>query len=332
MFDCSISVIIPAYNVEKYIKSALDSLKKQAELPNEVIVINDGSTDGTLAVAESFMFPVKYQVVSIKNGGQGRARNLGVALASSEYVYFFDADDLLTEDFISSIKECIRINMQPDIVLFSAASFNDSEYRGSRSVAYSRGFSGSFASRIDLLEEGFKSDGLFCSPCLYVSKKSLWGGDRLQFGQYYFEDEAIFFPLIFSCNSFVVFDRVFFLRRNREESTMTMVRNQRHVMGALNCLELSLSLYAMKGISNKERWHIANRIKGQFIQYLLTVRACNEKISYGTIFLASKKMRNFGLIIWAFAYAARLDEIEFLRRAWKIIYKSKISIKNWLLN
>jgi glycosyltransferase involved in cell wall biosynthesis len=108
MADCSISIIIPAYNVEKYLKAAMDSIKEQSELPDEVILIDDGSTDRTLKVAKAFEFPVPYQVVSIENGGQGNARNLGVSLASSEYVHFFDSDDLLTKNFISSIKDQIR--------------------------------------------------------------------------------------------------------------------------------------------------------------------------------------------------------------------------------
>src|SRR5690606_25879803 len=110
MAECSISIIIPAYNVEKYLKAALDSIKEQTELPDEVILIDDGSTDGTLDVANAFEFPVPYQVVSIENGGQGKARNLGISLASSEYVYFFDSDDLLVDTFVASMKELIDKN------------------------------------------------------------------------------------------------------------------------------------------------------------------------------------------------------------------------------
>src|SRR5690554_571502 len=141
----TVSIIIPAYNVEKYLKAALDSIKAQTELPDEVILIDDGSTDKTLAVAEEYGFSIPYKVLSIENGEQGNARNLGVSLASSEYVYFFDSDDLLRSDFIGSIKDQIRTNQSPGIILFSGESFNDSEYQGSRWVNYRRGFSGVFS-------------------------------------------------------------------------------------------------------------------------------------------------------------------------------------------
>jgi glycosyltransferase involved in cell wall biosynthesis len=98
----SISIIIPAYNVEKYLKIALDSVKYQTELPDEVILVDDGSIDETLKIAKECEFPVPYRVISIKNGGQGNARNVGVREASSEYVYFFDSDDMLKDNFIKS--------------------------------------------------------------------------------------------------------------------------------------------------------------------------------------------------------------------------------------
>src|SRR5690606_17065438 len=203
MADCSISIIIPAYNVEKYLKAALDSIREQTELPDEVILIDDGSTDGTLDVANAFEFPVPYQVVSIENGGQGNARNLGISLASSEYVYFFDSDDLLTSKFIQSIKSQIRQNQCPDIILFSGKSFDDSEYQGNRRVNYSRGFSGTFSDRTSFLDKAYSHKALFCSPCLYVSKRLFWGAHGLVFGANFLEDEALFYQLLFVCNKYI---------------------------------------------------------------------------------------------------------------------------------
>lgn len=328
MAECSISIIIPAYNVEKYLKSALNSIKEQTELPDEVIVIDDGSTDGTLEVAKAFDFPVPYQVVSIENSGQGNARNLGVSLSSSEYVYFFDSDDLLTSNFISSIKNHIRQNQQPDIILFSGESFNDIEYHGNRWVDYSRGFSGTFISRENFLSKGMADNGLFCSPCLYMSKKFLWGPGGLEFGSNFLEDEAIFYPLIFSCNTFEVLDEVFFLRRNREGSTMTIVPNEKHVNGALNCMETTLKLYAKAGLSDKERWHISKRLEGHCVAYILMARAAGLKCSYMRIGTAIKITKNPMLLLKCFAYASRLDKIDMIRRIGRKIRRVKSKVKN----
>lgn len=307
MADCSISIIIPAYNVEKYLKAALDSIKGQTELPDEVILIDDGSTDGTLDVANAFEFPVPYQVVSIENGGQGSARNLGVSLASSEYVYFFDSDDLLTSNFIQSIKTRLHQNQHPDIVLFSGQSFNDDEYQGSRRVNYCRGFSGVFNDRSNFLDKAHSHNALFCSPCLYVSKKSLWGRTRLNFSSNYFEDEAVFLPLIFTCSSFLVIDQVFFLRRNRENSTMTMQVGFRHVEGTKDCMNSTLRLLRDEKGSRREIWHIRNRLKRQSFSYINAARDANAKINFAYILGVVKVVKSLELALRLGVYSLGLD-------------------------
>lgn len=312
--NVSISIIIPAYNVEKYLKAALDSIKEQTELPDAVILIDDGSTDGTLDVANAFEFPVPYQVVSIENGGQGNARNLGVSLASSEYVYFFDSDDLLTSNFIQSIKNEIRKNQCPDIVLFSGESFNDSEYQGDRWVDYCRGFSGVFTNRAQFLDKALSERALFCSPCLYVSKKALWGSDGLEFGPNFLEDEALFMPVLFSCSTYVVIDEVFFLRRNRDGSTMTMAPNSKHVNGALNCMETTLSLYNSRHFTSRERWHVRKRLESHCIAYILTARRAGLPIKLGEVFRTVAKSKSLSLAAKALLYGVRADRVNAVRK------------------
>lgn len=83
-----ISVVIPTYNVESYIAETLDSLIDQPVPLHEIILINDGSTDGTLAVIEAgFGHRPEVKVVTRDNQGVGAARRNGLALASGEYVF-----------------------------------------------------------------------------------------------------------------------------------------------------------------------------------------------------------------------------------------------------
>lgn len=314
MRDCSISVIIPAYNVEKYLKAALDSIREQTELPDEVILIDDGSTDDTLEVANAFELPVPYRVVSIENGGQGNARNLGASLASSEYLHFFDSDDLLTDNFIQSIKSQIRQNQYPDIVLFSGESFNDNEYQGNRWIDYCRGFSDMFSDRTQFLDKALNHRALFCQPCLYVSKKSLWEPQGLEFGPNFLEDEAVFFPLLFACNTYVVIDEVFFLRRNRDGSTMTMAPNSKHVNGALNCMETTLSLYSSKHFTSRERWHVRKRLESHCISYILTARRAGLPVKLGEVFRTVAESKSLSLAAKALLYGVRADQVNAVRK------------------
>jgi glycosyltransferase involved in cell wall biosynthesis len=91
-----ISVIIPAYNAERYLGESIASVLAQTPRPHEIIVIDDGSTDGTANVAQSFLSLIRYKWQP--NGGAGAARNRGVELACGNFLAFLDADDLWTED------------------------------------------------------------------------------------------------------------------------------------------------------------------------------------------------------------------------------------------
>lgn len=91
-----VSVIIPAYNAEKYLRECLDSVVIQTLKDIEVIIINDGSVDNTLQIAQehSSILP-NFKIITTKNYGPGNARNIGLELATGEYIKFLDSDDEL---------------------------------------------------------------------------------------------------------------------------------------------------------------------------------------------------------------------------------------------
>jgi glycosyltransferase involved in cell wall biosynthesis len=85
-----ISVVIPAYNAAKHLPAAIQSVLSQSGPPGEIIVVDDGSSDDTVAVAHSF----GVQVISVPNGGPSAARNAGTRAASGEFIAYLDADDM----------------------------------------------------------------------------------------------------------------------------------------------------------------------------------------------------------------------------------------------
>ncbi|RLD21651.1 MAG: hypothetical protein DRI69_03510 [Bacteroidetes bacterium] len=92
MKDIRISVIIPVYNGEKFILDAIRSVVAQGHENLEILVIDDGSTDNSIALVESLSVPVK--IIHQANAGPAAARNTGLLQASGEYIAFLDADDL----------------------------------------------------------------------------------------------------------------------------------------------------------------------------------------------------------------------------------------------
>ena len=91
---CKVSVIVPVYNAGKYFRACLDSLSVQTLDSMEVIIINDGSTDGSLAAANEFAsrYPW-FRVYSTQNMGVSHARNCGISKVRGDYVAFVDSDD-----------------------------------------------------------------------------------------------------------------------------------------------------------------------------------------------------------------------------------------------
>lgn len=94
-----ISIIIPAYNEEKYIEKCLDSIYRQTVRPLDVIVVDDGSTDSTSRIAEQ-LEAVVYKII---HQGPGRAKNFGASKAKGEILVFIDADMQLDKNFIKNI-------------------------------------------------------------------------------------------------------------------------------------------------------------------------------------------------------------------------------------
>jgi glycosyltransferase involved in cell wall biosynthesis len=91
-----VSVVIPAYNAERTLRATIESALHQSLQDVEVVVVDDGSTDGTASIAQAFGGRVR--CISVANGGVSEARNTGIAVAEGRYVAFLDADDIWEPD------------------------------------------------------------------------------------------------------------------------------------------------------------------------------------------------------------------------------------------
>ncbi len=88
-----ISIIVPVYNSEKYLKRCLDSLTSQTFDDVEIVVVNDGSTDSSVNIVQDYLNDKRVRLINKENGGQASARNLGLVKSKGEYVIFIDSDD-----------------------------------------------------------------------------------------------------------------------------------------------------------------------------------------------------------------------------------------------
>lgn len=120
-----ISIIVPIYNVEKYLCECLDSISQLKAFSWEAILVNDGSTDSSGAICDEYAKrEPKFRVIHQKNAGVSAARNAGLEAAEGEWIWFVDSDDCINPDFEISNPEVLD---DADYVLFDMRKFRDGE-------------------------------------------------------------------------------------------------------------------------------------------------------------------------------------------------------------
>jgi glycosyltransferase involved in cell wall biosynthesis len=125
MTDPLVSIIIPVYNAEKYLSQAIESALQQSWDNKEIIIVNDGSTDGSLKIANSYK-NAQIKVLSTPNLGASAARNSGLKHARGEYIQFLDADDLLSNDKLKT--QISALQSSPNkVAVCSTVHFTDGD-------------------------------------------------------------------------------------------------------------------------------------------------------------------------------------------------------------
>jgi glycosyltransferase involved in cell wall biosynthesis len=123
--ECKVSVIIPVYNVERYLRECLDSIIAQTYDDIEIICINDDSTDESLAILEEYgAIDKRIVIVSQENIGVAGARDAGLRVAKGKYIAFVDSDDYIDKDAIKQLVDMAEMS-KSDIVMFPFSVFND---------------------------------------------------------------------------------------------------------------------------------------------------------------------------------------------------------------
>lgn len=125
--DSLISVIVPIYNVEKYLQKCVDSIINQTYKNLEIILVDDGSPDNCPKMCDDYAEKdSRIKVVHKENGGLSDARNVGMEVATGEYVSFIDSDDYISLDFYETLLETI-VDNDSDIVECGVVKFYENE-------------------------------------------------------------------------------------------------------------------------------------------------------------------------------------------------------------
>lgn len=122
----SVSVLIPVYNAEKYIKKCIDSILPQLREDDEIIILNDGSTDMSWSICKNYINVRNVTLFNEPNRGLLQARKFLVKHAKKEYLIFCDADDFWEKDAFNKIN-AISLDVEPDIIFFNYYFFSQNQ-------------------------------------------------------------------------------------------------------------------------------------------------------------------------------------------------------------
>ncbi|AIM22359.1 TPA: glycosyltransferase family 2 protein [Serratia marcescens] len=232
-----ISAIVPAFNTEKYIGECVRSLLQNDHEKIEIILINDGSTDKTGTILDSFDVPC-IKVIHTENQGQSAARNTGLAAASGDYVIFVDSDDKLADNALDRLTDILK-DTQSDVVFFESSVFFDDEKLAERfNPKYERnGLLSNFTcSGTHFFQQAVNLGNYIVSPCLYISSRKAL--KNIQFKNGIVHEDNIFTTRLLLENDITVHcvNEKFYLRRVRHGSVMTQKKGDEHINGYYNCI------------------------------------------------------------------------------------------------
>ena len=192
----AVSVIVPVFNTERYLRTCLNSLASQTFSDFEAILVDDGSTDASFAICKEFCEKDdRFRVLQKKNGGASSARNLGLEHARGEYVYFLDSDDEISDSTLHKLHTCAK-ESAADLVFFEALARNNGGDFFTGQYDYHKQYLPDAPYR--LMEEMLAYKEFHVSIPLLFIKKSLFDVNGLRFREGIISEDMIMAYRLFS--------------------------------------------------------------------------------------------------------------------------------------
>lgn len=255
MKNIFLSIIIPVYNVERYIHQCIKSVINQSYTTIEIILVNDGSTDSSGAICDEYLvLDQRIKVIHQKNGGLSAARNTGLANANGEYVWFVDSDDWIDEKSVSILNACANTS-NCDVIAFSYVRYNEDE-NSYTNVFYQK--EQLFLNGNDFINS---TPFFFTSACTNIYSVSFLKKHDFKFkvGQIY-EDDYFNLSIFATVNSIVMLPDVLYFYRIRKLSIITsndLLNLRKKINSYIELIKLCIKLKASQLENNfleKQIW------------------------------------------------------------------------------
>lgn len=216
-----VSIIIPVYNVEKYLKECIDSVIAQTYKELEIIVIDDGSTDASSQICDTYeTIDSRIKVIHQCNGGLSVARNVGMSLATGDYIYFLDSDDYIDRTAVEKLCDLMEYN-GADVVIFNAICFCEDHIAVKKDSYIRKGNYSSNNSMELALQEFMLDEYKPCVPLAFFNREFLKAHGMKFLEGIAGEDELFMYFIYMTACKMIYCESTFYHRRVRAGSIMT---------------------------------------------------------------------------------------------------------------
>lgn len=221
-----ISIIVPIYNVEKYLKKCINSILNQTYKNIEVILIDDGSIDKCPQICNEYAIKDnRVKVIHKQNGGLSSARNAGLDIVKGKYISFIDSDDYIDINMIKRLYEVLKKD-QSDLAICNMNYVYENKKTISSKYVLDNNLLNNYAIIEKLYENGSANYVVVCNK-LY--QKYLWDDIRFPIGEIH-EDEAVIHKILLKCKKISTIKESLYFYLQREESIMHRHKTEKNMI------------------------------------------------------------------------------------------------------
>lgn len=256
-----ISVVMPTFHVEDYIADSIKSLCNQNFKDFEVVLVNDGSTDKSIEIAEEILkdTTIDYRVIHRENGGVSKARNAGINAAKGQWVICIDPDDVLAPDFLMALNKVTEEKEDAQIVIgnFKKVDMTNIHEYSNWDNQYKE------IPKEEILKQYLQREILVISPGMLI-KKDFIEEKKLKYKEdcTFSEDMEYIWRALFACEKVYYIDCPMYNYLTRPNSTMTASKSHKIVTGYSAMVRLHMELVNFDGHEYVKKYILSRWVMG----------------------------------------------------------------------
>ena len=270
-----ISIIVPVYNVEKYLNKCLDSLVNQTLKDIEIIVVNDGTKDNSQKIIDEYVkkYPKLVKSYIKENGGLSDARNYGIKYATGEYISFVDSDDYVDADLFEKMYNVATLEKSEVVACPVKYIYKDKiSHRDFNMLLFNKSIKDS--PKILLEVKSYAPNKIY--------KRNFWLKHKFEFPSQYFEDSALIYNVLLAANKVSAINDGYYYYNRINEVSITKIADDRAYDIFKSCDSI-LSYYKKNKAYDKTKESIDAVIIGHIRYRIRTYVSAHE----------SKKLKEF---------------------------------------